>query len=233
MTMERQIPPARLFGVLVVRRLLDMWMGLLRYRAGRWVTPLASGLPAALSSRRQFLSKNYEMQQGLLQFFAPFHHLCGPECSCCLPTATIPYSPVDSVLYGIYPDSAPDSSTALRELLTGFLRESASPVRRYFTQYILGKTDDPHGEEEFQEPGLPCPALSPQGCSLPWGKRPAYCVQSICGRFLRAMDWREHWRYARLSGRYLLLLTLSLQEVVAEWRHQQGADALRTKAGEA
>lgn len=231
--MEMQIPAARLFGVLVVRRLLDIWMGLLRYRAGKWVNPMASGLPAALSSRRKFLAKNYELQEGLRQFFAPFHHLCGMECSCCLPLEIIPYSAVDSVLYGIYPDSVHYPSFALRELLSGFLRESASPVRRYFKQYILGKTDDPQGGENFQEPGLPCPALSTQGCSLPWGKRPAYCVQSICGRFLKEMDWREHWRYVWLSGRYMLYLTFSLQGVVAEWRHQQEMDSLRTKAGEA
>jgi hypothetical protein len=222
-----------------MRRLLDMWMGLLRYWAGKRVNPMASGLPAALSSRREFLSKNYEMQEGLRQFFAPFHHLCGPECSCCLPTGTIPYAPatipyyaVDSILFGIYPDSLRYPSITLRELLAGFLRESASPVRRYFKQYVLGKTDDPRGEE-FQYPGVPCPALTAQGCTLPWGKRPAYCVQSICGRFLREMDWREHWRYVWLSGRYMLLLTLSLQRVVAEWRHQQEMDSLGTIAGEA
>lgn len=212
--------------------MLDMWMGLLRYRAAKWVNPMASGLPAALPSRREFMAKNHELQEGLRQCFAPFHHLCGMECSCCLPLEMIPYSAVDNVLYGIYPDSFRYPSIAFRELLRAFLRESASPVKRYFKQYILRKTDNPQGEE-FQEPGLPCPALTPQGCSVPWGKRPVYCVQSICGRFLREMDWREHWRYVWLSGRYMLLLTFSFQRVVAELRHPQGMDSLRTKAGEA
>lgn len=231
--MERQIPPARLFGVQVVRRLLTIWFLLLQYWASKWVNPMASGLPATLTSRGKVLAKNYEMQEGMRQFFAPFHHLCDPESCCCQPTEIIPYSTVDSVLYGVYPDSVRYSPIALPELLTAFLRENALPVRRYFKHYILGKTDDPQGEEKFQEPWLPCPALTAQGCSLPWGKRPAHCVHYICGRFLREMNWREHWRYAWLSGRYIMHLTFSLKLVIAEWRHQQGMYFLRTKAGEA
>ena len=213
-TMERQITPARLFGVLVVRRLLDIWMGLLRYRAGKWVNPMACGLPAALSSRRKFLSKNYEVQEGLLQFFAPFHHLCGPECSCCLPTETIPYSPVDSVLYGIYPDSVHYSSIALCDLLTAFLRESASPVRRYFKQYILGKTDDPQGEEEFQEPGLPCPALTAERVWPALGKA-AGILRTI---YLRAISKRNG-----LAGTLALCL--------AQWQIYAAAHLFFTEGG--
>jgi hypothetical protein len=140
---------------------------------------------------------------------------------------------VDSVLYGIYPDSVRSlSPLALSEELNSVFWWQADLISRYFKQYILGKMDDPQGEEELQEPLFPCPAWTERGCGLPWGRRPAYCVFYACGRFLREMDFREGWRYVWLSGRYFLHLTLSLKLVVAEWRHQQGMYSSRTKAGE-
>ena len=109
--MERQLPPARLFGVLVVRRLLDIWFRLLQYWAGKWVNPMASGLPVELSSRREFLVRNLELQEGLRQVFAPFYHLCKESC-CCRREEIFygPYGAVDRVLYGIYRDSVPSFS---------------------------------------------------------------------------------------------------------------------------
>ncbi len=225
MSMERRISSRRVgIGVrVVVRRLLVMWQWFLAYWAFRWFHPMASSGPLELSSRQEFLLKNYELQERLRQVFAPFYHLCNSECCCC--RAEHPYDTVDGILYGIYLEYLLNYSPVRDrvELLKAIFRDNLLLLNRYFKKYFLGGSDYPPGKENLQPQGSFCPAFTEKGCSLPWGMRPISCVSMLCGRFLRAMDWREYWRYVWLNFRYLLLLTLSIRRVVAEWRDKQGA----------
>ncbi len=226
--MKIQISPRTVsLGVLlVVRRLLLIWYSLLHYWASKGVKQMGSCLPLELSSRREFLLKNMELQEGLRQIFAPYYHLCGPECSCCQPQQ-IPYNAVDGVLYGINLDLVHmKTSCTLTELLTPIFWENVLLVKRYCTGFSLGKPHYPGSEPSAA--GTFCPALTETGCCLPWGRRPAFCVFFLCGWFIREMDWREYWCYIWISGRYFLHLTVSLIRVVAEWRYKQRAYALKT-----
>jgi len=221
--MKIQISPRRVsIGVrVVVRRLMFHWFCLLQNQASKWGRPTAERLPVELSSRRKFLVKNFEIQERLRQVFAPVHHLCSPECSCCH-HEVIPYGSIDGVLYGISPDLVLQSPFMITELVTEIFWENVLLVRSYFQRIFLGKTDFSSEEQDPQPQGGFCPALTERGCGLPSGRRPAFCVFIICGRFIREMDWRQYWRYVWISGRYCLHLTVSLRMVVAEWRHKQG-----------
>jgi hypothetical protein len=207
----------------VVRRFLLLWFFLLRCWASKWVRPMAVDGPVALTRRKKFKSINLEMQEELRQTFSPVYHLCEKECSsCCQSDEKIPYGAVDGVLYGFSADMVVTKCPiALTEFITQIFLENVFLVRRYLKQVILGKTASAARMANLQMEGPFCPALTETGCTLPWGGRPTFCVFFLCGEFLRAMDWREYWRYVRVSCRYLLLLTLSLNSVVAEWRHKQ------------
>ena len=206
----------------VVLRFLILWFFLLRYWASKWVRPMAASMTPELSSRRKFLSKNLELQEELRQTFSPVSHLCGKGCSCCDPK-DIPYGAVDGVLYGISADLVGTKCPlAATEFITAIFWEHVFLMRRYLKKIYSRKTVYSAGVAKPQPQGSFCPALSETGCTIRWGRRPTFCVFYLCGEFLRAMEWREFWRYVWVSGRYLLFLTLSLKLVVAEWRQQQG-----------
>jgi hypothetical protein len=226
--MEKPIPPGRLFGVLVARRLLNIWYDVLEYWAGRYVNRMVPSLTSELSSRGKFLVRNLELQEELRQVFAPFYHFCGPECSCCM-LGKIPYNTMDSVLYGVSPDLVARAfPISLSEMLISTFWDYARVMQRYFKYSVLGQ-----GEGQIPEQKVICPALTEIGCGLPWGQRPIFCVIYACGRFIRAMDRRAHWRFVWVICKYYLHITLSLKLLVDEWRHQQGMYSLKTEAGEA
>lgn len=225
MNREGLVPPAK--GLIILRlavwRLLLNWLFLLRYWASKHIHPMEGSPPVELSSRRKFLSRNFELQEELRQIFAPVHHVC-TKCVpiCCSALEAIPYDAVDSVLYEIYPDSVSrQAPMALNELLTVSLVDKFLQLIVYLKRLFRWQQGYPQGQEKLQEPRPGCPALTGKGCSLPWGQRPGICVFWTCKQLLTEMNWREYWCYIWISGRYFLHLTVSLLRVVAEWRFQQ------------
>jgi len=225
MVTKKQITPNGLAIAIrvVVRRFLLLWFFLLRYWASKWIRPMAVDGPVVLTSRKKFKSINFDLQEELRQTFYPVQSLCGKECrNCCQSEGKIPYGAVDGVLYGLSADLVVTKCPiAFTEIITPIFLEHLFLLRRYLKRIFFGETGSSARMANSQPEGPFCPALQETGCTLPWGGRPTFCVFFLCGEFLRAMDWQEYWRYVGVSCRYLLLLTLSLKSVVAEWRHKQ------------
>jgi hypothetical protein len=229
--MAIQISPRQVsIGVRALeRRLFFPLIYFLRYRASKWAYRMAAGRPVDLCSRKKFLAKNMQLQERLWQLFTPFHHLCSRECSCCI-SKEIPYGLVDSALYGISPDQLPiNSPFRIPEMARVLWGDSIMLLIRHCQRFFLGKPASHIEAEPHEQPDHVCPALSETGCTLPLGMRPVFCVQWICGRFLREMTSREYQRCLMESIRYLAFLTVSLQLVVAEWRQKQRDTRLTNK----
>lgn len=167
-----------------------------------------------LKSRERFLKKNVELQNELARFYAKYHYLC-PSCLGCCFIPQLPYLKLDLILYGI------PNRPGFDYPVTDFLWYLKAFYLDAFLRWVpVGKPEVCQPEIAKEKRGSVC--LGENGCTLPLGQRPIFCILGLCGSFLRNMAWSEYWRCMRLSIRYLVYLTVSLMAIMAEWRQQAG-----------
>lgn len=173
-----------------------------------------------LNNRKRFIQKNAELQGELGRFFASYHHLC-PACDGCCFSAQIPYWQLDMILYGI------PSRSGIEMISPSFLQELGGLLYLYLTIPLkwvrIGIPGA--GTPELPQENRVSECLGVNGCKIPLGKRPVYCVLFACGLFLKNMDRAAYCRYLRLSLKNLFHLTVSLMAMMDEWRQQAGADS--------
>jgi hypothetical protein len=192
-----------------VRRALATWLCLLR----TWAERSGSVAPNSGDEVRcqDFLAENRRRQEELHRVFAPYYRFC-PACgSECCREGEIPYSALDKVFYGLKASPVRDCGEKQRDYLSCFRRSYLSRKLKRFTP-----AGGPWpGQAECITIGPICPGLTEDGCSLPWGERPAVCVFCACPQILTEMDWPDFGCYVWANLKYLIHLSRALGK--ARW----------------
>lgn len=209
--MHRNTPTkVEIYLRVLCRDLLRVAMLLLISLAGRYYKVMKVKGMGQLKSRECFIERNVELQKELGRFYASYYYLC-PSCEGCCHSLQTPYLTLDMVLYGISdrPIAECDLIFQIKILFCHYFE--------VLQRWVQSGKQDVCQPQIFNEDRV-TECLGVNGCIIPLGQRPTYCIFFPCGGFLKYMDWSEYWRCMRLSLKYLRHLTVSLMAIMAEYR---------------
>jgi hypothetical protein len=153
-----------------------------------------------LSSLEGIREKNRLIQEEFHRILFPLYHACR-KCKdhCCKRSVPQnwypPFCAVDYLLWG---------NLAIKNEIVHFSRINVWEVLKRG----LPKTGS----------AKPCPAITDEGCLIPWGERPVYCIIWLCQDFFKLMTWGEYWNHIWLSSKYLFLISRSQYKIISEWK---------------
>lgn len=176
------------------------WFFLLNHWASKYSPLMKADDLQKLSTQEKIREKNRLIQKKFHRRLLPLYHACR-RCKdqCCNRSVPQnwypPFCAVDYLLWGNF---------SKRHKNVHFSRINVWEVLKRG----LPKT----------ESAKPCPELADEGCLIPWGERPIYCVIWLCQDFLKLMTWGEYWHHLWLSSKYLFNVSLSQYKIISEWK---------------